>query len=174
MKKFAVILLILTLLTGLNAQSSMRKVSAKGLFSISIPATLKSTTKLNKLASVQYYNPSKEMYVIVIDESISDLAKANLKLSLGIYFKMAVYNIITGLKNSNVDTAKSSTRGNLRILQTDLEGKLKGNDVGIYYKIAIAKSPTHFYQIFTWTLSSQKFEFGPLFQQMIDSFSESQ
>lgn len=172
MKKIAILLFIMNLLTGLNAQSKMQKVTAKGLYSIDIPTGLSKTTKLNKLASVQYYNPSKEMYVIVIDESLSDLAKGNLQLSLGIYFKMSVYNIITGLKDANVDTAKRSTRGNLRILQTELEGKLKGNNVGIFYKIAIVKSPSHFYQIFTWTLSSQKYEFGPVFQQIIDSFTQ--
>ncbi len=172
MKKLAVILLIMTFLTGLNAQTPAQNVNVKGLYSMDIPAGLSKTTKLNNLASLQYFNPSKEMYVIVIDESVSDLAKSNLKLSLSIYFKMSVFNIVTGLKDSNVADIKNDTRGNLRILQTDLEGKLKANDVGIFYRIAIIKSPTHFYQIFTWTLQSKKNESEPVFQQMIDSFAE--
>ncbi len=172
MKKFAALLLLLTLVTGLNAQSSMRNVTIKGLYSISVPDSLKTTNKLNNIASLQYFNPSKEMYVIVIDESIQDLARGNLKLNLGIYYKMAVFNIVTGLKDANVEKVKSSNRGNLKIYQTDLEGKLKGNNVGIYYKIAVVQSPTHFYQIFTWTLKSQKYEFNSTYQQMIDSFTE--
>jgi hypothetical protein len=172
MKKFAALLIIITFVTGLNAQDQMRKVTAKGLYSMSIPTNLQSTTKLNKLASIQYFNPSKEMYVIVIDESIKELAGGNLKLNLGIYYKMAVFNIVTGLKDANVGQAKNSSRGNLKILETELEGKLGTNNIGIYYKIAVVQSPTHFYQIFTWTLKSQKFEFGPVYQQMINSFTE--
>lgn len=158
--------------TVLNAQNipGFQKINIKSLYSIQVPSYLNSVSNLNNIASLQYNNPSKEVYVIVIDESIQNLENSNLKLNLSIYFKMASFNIASGLKNFNIKNIKNKNKGNLQIIQAEFDGVLKNNNVGIYYKVAIIKSPTHFYQIFTWTLVKFKNQYTGVFQNMIDSF----
>ncbi len=174
MKKLTAPFIILIMVTALSAQQDMdlQNISIGGKYSIMVPRVMVKTTSLNDIASLQYNAPEKELYSIVIDESMSSLLNSNLKLNLGIYFKMACFNIATGLADFNIIKITASTRGNLQIMQSEFTGFLKSNNIGIYYKVAVIQSPTSFYQIFTWTLKNQQEQYQDVFQSMIDSFRE--
>ena len=177
MKRIIGCFMVFTLVMALSSVSAQdgsesQNITIGGKYAIQLPAYMAKTTSLNSIASLQYNDTTKELYVIVIDETFKSLEAANLKLNLSIYFKMACFNIATGLKDFNISNISNKTRGNLKIMEAEFSGFLASNNVGIYYKVAVIQSPTQFYQIFTWTLKNQQEQYQELLQKIIDSFRE--
>lgn len=119
-------------------------------FSMDIPEYLTRTFELNDVASLQYQNSSRSVYVIVIEDD-----KAQLE-SLGIKFVNArdfLDNFANDFKKDSQDRKqvylKEFTNNTNKHAQAELYWKEEGND--FYMLITGVETPGHFYKIMCWT-----------------------
>jgi hypothetical protein len=119
-------------------------------FTMDIPEYLTRTFDLNDVASLQYQNSSRSVYVIVIEDD-----KAQLE-SLGIKFVNArdfLDNFANDFKKDFQDRKqvylKEFTNSPNKYAQAELYWKEEGSD--FYMLITGVETPGHFYKIMCWT-----------------------
>ena len=77
MKRLNILILTILFITSCQTGDTERLVTIENKYSILLPSFLvKASTTLNADASLQYLHTWKEFYVIVIDESKSEMQKA--------------------------------------------------------------------------------------------------
>ncbi len=153
-----------TTTTTANPFNNVKK-SSNGLFSIDVPTYMAEAADLNDVASLQYSNPAKEMYVIVIDDDKVELGG---KYTLDSYFNFAKSNIVNGIQSAKEIPQNVSSINGMPSRQEAITGLF--SDLGVYYFLTVVESPTHFYQIMSWTLADNKSLYGDDIKKMAGSF----
>jgi hypothetical protein len=164
-----------------KAIANNREVTvASGGYKVSIPNEMVSTTELNDDASLQYQNTSKELYIIVIDESKTDFIKTFSDPEMGQYDDKItpVENYRTFQLNSltsNMTTRATPVVKKAKINGLDAEiadwtASVPGIPVDIYYRVAFVEGTKNLYMVMTWTLASDKTTNSDQMDQMIQSF----
>lgn len=179
MRKINISLLIILLFTGCFSGDSEQLVTIGSKYSISLPSFLtKARVPLNDDASLQYMNTWKEFYVIVIDESKSEMQKALIDNDLSDVYS----SDIIGYSDLLIDSFEKevSTYNKSDIIDTKINdlparllsfsGRIEGIDV--YYSIAFVEGKERYYQIMTWTLTSKKSQYNDRMEKIIHSFNE--
>lgn len=177
--KTLVITLIAAIAISCAKQEKTERISFQDQFSIELPADLKKTTGLSDGAVLQYSNAQKELYVVVLQENKSELAKLinqniaetekselNLKKYAALCFET--------LKNQsqsihNFETRNTAING-LNAEYADFTASVSGVD--IYYNYAILEGAENYYQLLVWTVLQQKNMNEDVMQQIITSFVE--
>ena len=169
MKKILVLGLSLLLLVSCNSNTENRTVKIKNKYSLELPDFLSEVQNLNPEASLQYQNPLKEFYVIVLDEPKSDFPNPDV-IDLEEYKNILKANLEASLENPTFSPIRDTVINGLKTKLFSLSDKTDG--IEIYYQFAYIESKTDFYQILTWTLENRKDKFSKDMDKIIASFTE--
>lgn len=167
MKKLIVLGLLFTILISCNSNTEYQTVRVKNKYSLELPDFLSEVQNLNPEASLQYQNPLKEFYVIVLDEPKNYFTDA---IGLEEYKNILRTNLETSLESPTFSPSRDTVINGLKTKLSSLSDKRDG--IAIYYQFAYIESKTHFYQILTWTLENRKDKFSPDMDKIIASFKE--
>lgn len=167
MKKLLALTALVILLISCNSNTEYQTVKVKNKYSLELPDFLSEVQNLNPEASLQYQNPLKEFYVIVLDEPKADFTDP---ISLEEYKNILRTNLEASLENPTFSPIRDTVINGLKTKLSSLSDKTDG--IAIYYQFAYIESKTHFYQILTWTLENRKDKFSQDMDKIIASFKE--
>lgn len=140
--------------------------STNGAVQITVPDDWDAMTDLNDVAIIQAANLAKEQYIIVIDDSKEDFAEPDLAQ----YSDITAQLIIEGLNGAEAGTPISSTINGNAALQKEIKGSI--DNINVVYIHTSVETPSHFYQVLTWTLKSQFDKNRSVLQEVTNSFKE--
>jgi hypothetical protein len=179
MKRLNILILTILFITSCQSGDTERLVTIDNKYSISLPSLLvKASTTLNADASLQYLHTWKEFYVIVIDESKSEMQKAltdnNLtdKYSNDIkgYSELLLDGFEQSISISHKSDIVDTLINNLPARVLTINGRAEGIDA--FYSLAFIEGKERYYQIMTWTLSSKEYEYKDKMSKILYSIKE--
>jgi hypothetical protein len=179
MKKLNILFLTILILTACQSGDTEQIVTIGNRYSLSIPSFLvKASTSLNEDASLQYLHTWKEFYVIVIDESKSEIEKALIDNNLTDKYSNDIKGysdlLLTGFEQSVSISHKSAIIDTIvnnmpaRILT--INGRAEGLDA--IYSIAFIQGKERYYQVMAWTLSNKEYEYRDKMKKIMYSLKE--
>ncbi len=172
MKKYFLFIPLLIFVNSCTKETVFTSVKVNEKYTIAIPDYLKPCTDLHKDASIQYQNPEKEVYAIVIDERKKLMADYDLDYDLDLYYKnIASQAFIESIKNGKISPPGRQEIDGHKALITEITGNINGTDV--YYRMGIIETPYAFYQLLAWTRTENKEKYMADMIKMIESFKES-
>jgi hypothetical protein len=135
----------------LQRLSAERKeiASDEGKIKVTIPGTWTKLPELNKRASLQVGNKSKEVYLIVITDAKTDLDNFTLQK----HHQQTRDRMLQKMKNASATESVSTTIDGHPALQDELTGTEKGTNV-VFLNTTV-EDGNHFQQILAWTLKSR-------------------
>lgn len=149
------------------------------LYSIEIDQLLSKTTTLNDEASLQYQNPGKELYIIVIDETKESFGASveqygeEIGISENTFRTYADFLLSDYEKVFPTDTKPSKKSKKINGLTAEIYTyNTTFNNLPITMKLAMIEGQDHYYQIMTWTLARYEAEHLDKMNTMINSFKE--
>jgi hypothetical protein len=149
MKNTTLLFIFALIITEAFSQSFTAKQGGH-CFTLELPEYLTKTWDLNDVASLQYQNTMKDVYVVVIEDDKEQLESLGMKFTGPREF----------LDNFTKDYQKESKKRKLfEVSEFELNGnKLaqvemswKEDDIDFYMLITSVESPKHFYKILCWT-----------------------
>jgi hypothetical protein len=159
--------------------NAVEKVTYKDLFEIEFPESMSESTTLNDVAVVQQMDGSKELYTIVVQESIAEMHTAikdngleeKYPLNINGYFGILETDLATKLLNQRSIKKSNKTINGMPAVILNVNGDIGG--VPIHYTIAYVQGKENYYQVMTWTLEGEKEkENQPAMDKIIASFKE--
>lgn len=167
-------LFVTLLFLSCSKEEEFKKIEVKN-YALQLPSYLSKTNDLNDDASLQYQNPFRELYIIVIDESKQEVEQAiTLNELEDIYSNdfNGYVELLTASLESNIafknKKEKDTVINSLEAKLLKFEGKIEDYDV--FYEIAFVNGVTNYYQIMTWTLLNRKSDYEAVMDKMIYSF----
>lgn len=164
----------------LSLAKDFNNVTIGNKYSLQLPKYLKSTTELNKDASLQYKNDRKQAYAIVIDANIDDF--------LYTYRELGVYNdsvsvlqnysevIIAGMKEAepqlNLNSKKKVKINGMDAHLHLFEGQPKSVPYEISYILAFVQGEKRLYTISCWSTTEKMKRYKNTYFQIIKSLKE--
>ena len=171
MKKYLFILPLLFFAISCTKETVFNTVNVNEKYSIAIPDYLKPCTDLHADASLQYQNPEKDVYAMVIDERKKTMADYDLDYDLDLYYKnIASQAFIESIKNGKINPPGRQDIDGHKAYITEITGNVGGSDV--YYRMGIIETPYAFYQILAWTRAENKEKYMADMIKTIESFKE--
>jgi len=179
MKRLNILLLTILFITSCQSGDTERLVTIENKYSISLPSFLvKASTTLNAEASLQYLHTWKEFYVIVIDESKSEMQKALADNNLTDKYSNDIKGysdlLLNGFEQSISISHKSdivdTLINNMPARVFTINGRVEGIDA--FYSLAFIEGKERYYQIMTWTLSSKEYEYKDKMRKILYSLKE--
>ena len=167
MYRFLLLIILIPICFGFDSKPKCYEKKVKGLYSVCIPLSLSEIKGLNPDASLQYMNPKDKIFIIVIDEPISDLVKVDADYSLKNYLKFAIDNM-GELKNRIVGDPVSLVLSGVEALQTNITGSYDGKDYE--FRLIVLKSKTYMFQILVWNGAGLKVNKKNAVNDMVMSF----
>jgi len=177
MKKI-ISLLFLVVFASCNQSPSIEKYEKKTVenkYSILIPESLEQTDQLNKVASVQFLNKKQDFYIMVLDESKEGFVNAidqklyNTTADLSGYYTILVahFRKITpkAFKVYNIEKKKINTHNAIVFSMSGIT-----DSYPVFYRYAIVEGNQRYYQIMSWTNTSQEQKYTERMNKIIDSF----
>lgn len=158
-----------------------REVNVNGLYSMQIPNHMNEDTTLNDEASLEYADPTAELYIIVIDESLKDFVETfkgtedynNSKTPLENYAILQRETCAGILTTINELSGLSPGKYNgLNTYTFTMRGYVDGIEPQIYYKVRCIQGETTLYIAMTWTIASDRKDYNDEMTKMLDSFRE--
>jgi hypothetical protein len=154
---------------------NMKRNQSKINFSLLIPESLGKTNKLNSIASIQFENTNQDFYIMVLDESKDAFAKAfnnnvhNSTADLDGYYKVIVnhFKEITS-KDFKVYNIEKKKINHSNAIVFSMSGINDGYPA--FYRYAVIESDKRYYQIMSWTNTSQEQKYTDRMNKIIDSF----
>jgi hypothetical protein len=162
-------------------QVPSREVKVNNLYSMMIPKHMEEDTSLNDEASLEYADPTDELYIIVIDEITQEFVDAfkgdpsydNSKSVIENYAIVQKESIVSMLTSSTTVTELKYEKVNgLKSYTFTASGFVEGITPEILYKVRFFQGKEHVYMVMTWTLTSSHKENLKEMDQMLDSFRE--
>ncbi|MEL1246216.1 hypothetical protein AAEO56_18220 [Flavobacterium sp. DGU11] len=174
--KTAIATLALLLIVSCGKEKT-ETIKIDGKYLIELPADLTKTTGLNDIASLQYQNAEKDLYVVIFDEGKHELHRALKESGLNVlypndlsgYMKLAIGNYTADL--DTFPPVNDVKIGGLNAKTMAFEGRVQKLSK-VYYKMAFIEGKNRYYQIMTWTRADRKEEHEATMQKIIDSFKE--
>lgn len=171
-------LLFLILLSSCNENNQNEKYEKKSVenkFSLLIPESLGQTNKLNSIASIQFENTSQDFYIMVLDESKDAFTKAvdnkvyDTTADLDGYYKVVVnhFKEITSkyFKVYNIEKKKINHSNAIVFSMSGIN-----DGYPAFYRYAVIESNKRYYQIMSWTNTSQEQKYTERMNKIIGSF----
>lgn len=141
-------------------------VSTNGSSQITVPEGWEETDELNDVAIIQAANLAEDQYVIVIDDSKEDFADASLET----FSEITAETFLDILDDPTLGEPVTLTINGNPALQQQVEGSIENTNV-VYLQTNI-ETPTHFYQVLTWSLKSRFEDNRDIFEGVTESFQE--
>ncbi|MFH1051665.1 MAG: hypothetical protein V1779_12155 [bacterium] len=160
----ATICLVLAFATnGITAQEKgFTKQKMGNILYIDLPDYMTKTIGLNDIAKIQYQNTEKEAYLIMIEEDKEDIKLAGTEFTNAKdYYNFFIGNF--GIDSIHVTSEEEVKTGKFPAYQAQVDGLVQG--LNLFYLLTIVESPTHFYNIISWTKMDNK-------QQLINDFKK--
>jgi hypothetical protein len=162
------------------ADGGFRTIDMNSFFDLDIPSNMTIMPELNEGASLAYGYVAevgaevKEHYVIVIMETMEEIESYDLGMDFDAlsYSEIALESLTASLSSYEVVNGepKVTQINGLDCVVTEMNGKL--GEVGVFYKLGVFEGENAFYQVLTWTIDSQRAEFQPAMDKIINSFKE--
>jgi hypothetical protein len=142
-------------------------------FSLTMPPYMEAEAarKLNPTAQLQYCNYYRNVYAVVLDEAKSKSNDSTLQQYADRYLNDMVKTLIKPQRIDSAAIELANMKGLTITLTGDL-GQLKDLRERIYYRLAFVESPTHYYQVATWTWDSRRKNFAADLDSILYSFKE--
>ena len=178
MKKGVLISITILILSSCGVGRQNEDVVVEGKFTMKIPLNMSIASDLNDDAALQYQNLFNELYVIVIDEDITEfetlIEENDLKEDYGFdldgYFNLVINGCVMELENVKKSEVIDIRINGLSAKQIGIEGEIEGID--IYYCYTAIKGKNTYYQIVSWTILENKAQHEKLLRKMALSFNE--
>ena len=150
----------------LQRLSTERKqiVSDDGKIKVTVPGTWTKLPELNKQASLQVGNKSREAYLIVITDTKTDVPD----LTLEKHHRQTRDRMLHTMENASATEPVSLTIDDHPALQDELTGSEKGTNVVFLH--TTVNDGDHFQQILAWTLKSRWQKQNELLREVTASF----
>jgi hypothetical protein len=150
----------------LQRLSTERKeiASDDGKIRAAVPGTWTKLPELNRQASLQVGNKSKEVYLIVITDAKTDLDNFTLEK----HQQRTRDRMLEKMKNASATQPVSLTIDGHPALQDELTGTEKGTNVVFLH--TTVDDGDHFQQILAWTLKSRWQKQNQLLREVTNSF----
>jgi hypothetical protein len=150
----------------LQRLSTERKeiASDDGKIKVTVPGTWTKLPELNKQASLQVGNKSKEVYLIVITDTKVDLDNFTLEK----HHQQTRDRMLQKMKNASATKPVSLTIDGHPVLQDELSGTEKGTNVVFLH--TTVDDGDQFQQILAWTLKSRWQKQNELLREVTASF----
>jgi len=171
MKQFFFYVFLFTGLVSCKKNTVFTEVKIKDKFSIQLPDYLSPAKEIHQEASLQYQNQEKEVYMVVMDESIESLKNNDPDNNLEGYYK----NIVSQPFLESVKNAKISIPGRQQIhganaLITQITGEISG--VPVLYKLAVIETKSNYCQVLIWTKAANREEYEQDMDTIIESLKQ--
>ena len=178
MKKSLFLFSIVVLFCSCQSGNTLKTVTIEERYSISVPSFLSEGRNLNEDASLQYQNMWKEFYVIVIDESKSELHEALNQANrteiysndLKGYSELLINGFEQGISVTHKSEPIDTLINNMPAKLLTISGQVNGID--IFYSIAFIEGEHLYYQIMAWTLLDKRSQHEELMSKVIHSLVE--
>ena len=143
-----------------------------------VPKYMKENNNLNPDASLEYQNPIKDVYTIVIDESkegfitmFTEMEEYNKNLSVAENYSDIQYQIL----GENIEIISKKDPKNLKINGLDAEmgeltGKVDGVLFEVTYHLTFIEGNEKVYMVMSWTRDSKMDKYRSTFEQTAKSF----
>jgi len=171
MTKFYGLIFIILLGTSiLKAQNCSIKQGGHS-YTMCIPDYLTRTFKLNNVASLQYQNTSKEVYVVVIHDTKEELEQSGMKF-------INARDFLDNFTKDYQKDAKKRKLGNIvEFVSNDnghaqVELTWKEDDIDFSMLITAVETKKAFYKILAWTILENKDKFKSDFIEMSKSIKD--
>jgi hypothetical protein len=138
--------------------------SEDGKIKVTVPGTWTKMPELNKQASLQVGNKSKEVYLIAITDAKTDLDNFTLEK----HHQQIRDRMLQKMKNASATQPVSLTINGHPALQDELTGTEKGTNVVFLH--TTVDDGDHFQQILAWTLKSRWQKQNELLREVTASF----
>ena len=138
--------------------------SDDGKIEVTVPGTWTKLPELNKQASLQVGNKSKEVYLIVITDTKTDLDNFTLEK----HHQQSRDRMLQKMKNASATEPVSLAIDGHPALQDELTGTEKSTDVVFLH--TTVDDGDHFQQILAWTLKSRWQKQNQLLREVTASF----
>ena len=167
MYRFLLLIIIIPVCFGFDSQTKCYEKKVKGLYSVCIPLSLSEIKGLNPDASLQFVNPKDNIFIIVIDEPISELVKVEADYTLSNYLKFAITNM-GDLQNRVVGKSENIVINGVEALQTNITGGYDGIDYN--FRLIVLKGKANMFQILVWNKADLKEKKKIAVNSMVMSF----
>lgn len=155
-------------------------VEIANLYSMDLPDFMTVATELNDQASLQYSNPYKEKYIIVINESKEEFVE--IFKGLGMYddsksivdnFAEQQYNFMKEESVIVSETEMRSLKANgLNVRRIDFDANVAGIPETVSYFYGFVEGEENLYTIMAWTAESKKDSYQEEVEKIIKSIKE--
>lgn len=178
MKKLCLLFSFAIVLISCKVADSTKTINVKNLYSVAVPSHMSKTTNLNDEASFQYQNIWKELYALVIDESIEEFGEAisfseewmNKNNDLATYTEIVFNNIqAAAMIEEEVGFTDEIIHG-LPAKTIQFNATIDGLD--LFYGMGVIEGKENYYQVYTWTLEHKAGELQQKMREIILSFQE--
>jgi ribosomal protein L13 len=140
---------------GLFSQTKFTTKKAGNTITFSVPNYLVKTNTLNDAAILQYMNASKEAYVIVIDDSKSDLELAGSKFEdIKEFHDSVSEKLKSTLKEINESELNIFEKEGKNYCQSVITGMIttsESQEIEITYLLTYLETEENYYQILCWS-----------------------
>ncbi|WP_299709159.1 hypothetical protein [uncultured Pontibacter sp.] len=168
------VLTVVFLLVGASisvAQTKFAERKGGHAYKMDIPDYMVKTFDLNDVASLQYYNKTKEAYTIVVDDEKEHLELLGMKFTSAEEF---LNNFAADYKKEEKKRKLGKTRsfeanGN-NVAQTEL--RWKDEEGEFFMLISAVETKTHFYKVLCWTLAANEAQLKEDFKQLSASIQD--
>jgi hypothetical protein len=168
------VFLFLTCYTFVSkAQTNLREYKGGHTFNISLPTYMNRTMGLNSAASIQYKSTVKDVYGFVIYDTKEELELAQINFtSISEFYEDFIKDFLIDEESRKVSEAKTSSKGNINFIESDITYYDKDAEIEIYYLIGIVETKVSFYKVLSWCAATEKEKFKADFQKILYSLKD--
>ncbi|MBC8611667.1 hypothetical protein H8702_11255 [Massilimaliae timonensis] len=147
---------------SLNDSSSWVSVTSEdGKYQLQVPAKWKDLKgQLSQDATLEYGDPSKEQYLMLLPES-----KESLSMNFKEYTTVILHNIASNMENAVIDQTADIAIQETPATLTGISGS--SDQIKVQYWVYTVETQQDFLQVVTCTLQSKAEETKPLIEQVV-------
>ncbi|MBK6977922.1 MAG: hypothetical protein IPH28_13145 [Cytophagaceae bacterium] len=178
MKKIVFAILVSFIMISCKTTETDQVVTIEKKFSLTLPSFLSKSTELNEDATLQYQNMVKEFYVVVIEDTKSEMKKSLEENNLTELYPNDINGysclLVQGLEKNMKITKKTAlidtVVNNMPAKHIRLSGKVEGLDA--FYSVAFVEGKDTYYQVMAWTLANKEAQYTERMNKIIHSLKE--
>ena len=140
-------------------------------FTLAIPDYLSKTYQLNDVASLQYMNTDKAVFVIVVDDDKDQLEEYGATFNDAKHFlDFFTEDYMLDAKNRSISDVETFTIRTTNLAQAEL--KWTDEDTDFFMLITTQETKNHLYKILCWTVEENRAEYMDDFKKIASSLME--
>lgn len=150
-----------------------KEVKAGNEFYLTTPEYMTRTVGLNSSAILQFKNSVKDVYGFIIEDNKSELKVAEMEFtSLDEFYESFIKDFLKDEERRKVSKAITTTKGDVKFVESDVTYFDKDADTEIYYFVGIAETKEAYYKLLCWCTKENKDKFRADFKSILVSIHE--